>query len=203
MRTFLFLAIAASLAGPSQAQTPPAPSANTLGGPAVAGVCLLSRQDVFAKSKVGMAAADRLRILADDAQKELETERAPVEADVQKYNTEQAKLTPAQRQERQKALADRIRPIDDKTRQRQSEIEATRAKALQRISADVEPVLAQVYKQRNCGLLVDRNSVLGGNMANDLTDAVVQGLDAKVSTITFDRETLASAPSATWTPGSN
>lgn len=35
-----------------------------------------------------------------------------------------------------------------------------------------------------------RNAVLGGNFSNDLTAPIVQALDAKISTITFDRETL-------------
>ena len=33
-----------------------------------------------------------------------------------------------------------------------------------------------------------RAEVVAGNMANDLTPAVVQGLDAKMTTITFDLE---------------
>lgn len=83
-----------------------------------------------------------------------------------------------------------------KAAQRQQEIDAARAKALERVSAELQPVIAQVYRQRNCGLLVDRNTVIGGNMANDLTPAVVQGIDARIATITFNRETLPAAPAA-------
>jgi len=38
--------------------------------------------------------------------------------------------------------------------------------------------------------IIDRNSVLGGNMSNDLTPMLARGLDAKVTTITFDLEVL-------------
>ncbi len=51
-------------------------------------------------------------------------------------------------------------------------------------------MIAQVYRQHGCGLLLDRGTVMGGNFANDLTADVVKGLDAKVSTITLNRETL-------------
>jgi hypothetical protein len=70
---------------------------------------------------------------------------------------------------------------------------------MERIGAAAQPVVASVYQQKGCGLLLDRGVVLGGNMANDLTPAVVQGLDAKMSTISFDLERLpaqAAAPAA-------
>lgn len=191
----LILAALLCAAGVSDAriasQAAPSADATNLGGPAVAGVCLLSRQAVFANAKAGQAMIARLRALADEAQTEIASGRAPLEAEVKKYNDEQAKLSPAQREGRQKALRDRLAPIDAKTRLRQREIDATRQKALERIAAEMEPVLVQAYKQRNCGLLVDRSTVLGGNMANDLTATVVQGLDARMPTITFNREILA------------
>jgi hypothetical protein len=59
-------------------------------------------------------------------------------------------------------------------------------------------VIAAAYKARGCGLLFDRNSILGGNMAGDITAAVIQGLDAKITTITFEREVL---PAQASTPG--
>lgn len=197
MLQFPILFAAVGLAAALQAAAAPQ-SADTLGGPAVTGVCLLSRQAVYANAKMGQAMLARLRTLAEEAQKEVDAERAPIETEVRKYNGEQAKLTEAQRQERQRVLAERLKPIEAKTALRQREIEATRTKAFERVAVAMQPVLAQVYKQHGCGLLVDRGTVLGGNMANDLTAQVVQGLDAKVTTIAFDREKLAPAPA----PGS-
>jgi Skp family chaperone for outer membrane proteins len=63
---------------------------------------------------------------------------------------------------------------------------------MQRIGQDAEPVVGSVYKSHRCGLLLDRDSVLGGNMTNDLTADVVQGLDRKVTTISFELEPLPS-----------
>jgi hypothetical protein len=58
-------------------------------------------------------------------------------------------------------------------------------------------LIAQAYGAHGCGLLIDRNSVLGGNKSGDLTGAVVQGLDARITTITFERESLAAAGAPT------
>jgi len=57
-------------------------------------------------------------------------------------------------------------------------------------------VIAAVYTQKGCGLLLDRNTVLGGNMGNDLTAAVVAGLDARLTSITIQREDLSGVQAA-------
>ncbi|MDF0490479.1 OmpH family outer membrane protein [Sphingomonas sp. H39-1-10] len=201
MRRFLLLSIALASTAPARAQTAgPAPATAGLGGPLVAGVCLLSREAVFANAKVGQAMTARLRELAQQAQAEVDAERRPIEADIRAFNAESARLSADQRRTREQALAARLQPVDAKAAQRSREIDATRVKALGRVSTEFQPVVAQVYRQKGCGLLLDRNTVLGGNFGNDLTAAVVQGLDARIQTISFEREVLPPAAPAAQRP---
>jgi Skp family chaperone for outer membrane proteins len=183
--------LAASLlavsAGSGAAQTT---AAQPLGGPALPGVCLLSQQAVLTNAKIGLAATARLKQIAEQVQSEVNAARSPLEAEAQALQAQRASLKPADLQARQQSLSARAQALQQTVNQRQREIEATRQKALARIANEAQPVIAAAYKARNCGLLFDRNSVLGGNMAGDLTPAVVQGLDAKISTITFEREVL-------------
>ncbi len=167
-----------------------------MGGNPVPGVCMLSQQAVLTNAKVGLAATARLQTLAQQAQAELTADKAPIEADAKALEAQRATLKPAELQQKQRALAARAQALQQKANLRQREVEATREKALARISAEAQPVIQAVYKSRDCGLLVDRGTVLGGNMANDLTPAVVTGLDAKITTITFDRENLSAPPAA-------
>lgn len=199
MYRILSLTIFAAIATPAAAQTA-APANPGLGGPVVAGVCLLSREAVFANAKIGVAATARLQQLATEAQAEVDAERRPIEADLTAFRTEAPRLTAEQRQTREQALAARLAPVQAKAQQRSREIDATRAKALEQISTEAQPVIAQVYRQRNCGLLLDRNSALGGNFTNDLTPAVVEALDARISAITFNRENLPTTPPAATPP---
>lgn len=199
IRLVLSVLLAAGVTSMASAQTPapPSPVGESLGGPVVPGVCLLSREAIFANAAVGKAASARLTQIAEAAQAEIDAERRPIDADLQAFQAEQARLTPEQRRVREQALAARLAPVQAKAQQRSREIEATRARAMERIAGEAQPVIAQVYRTRNCGLLVDRASVLGGNLANDLTAAVVQALDARIGAIAFDLETLppqASAP---------
>lgn len=188
----IFAALATSLPAAAP-QAAPAP-AQPLGGAAIPGLCLLSREAIYANAAVGKAASARLAQLAQEAQAEVDAERKPLEADIQAFQADAAKLAPAQRTQREQALQPRLKAVQDKSQLRGREIEATRAKALSQIAGHAQPVIAAVYGQHKCGLLLYRNSVLGGNMANDLTPDVVKGLDAKVTTITFNRETLPATP---------
>lgn len=198
MKSVLILsAIAASaLPGriPAQTPAPAAPVAQPLGGPVVPGLCLLARQAVFANAAVGKAATARLQQLAQQAQAEVDTDRKPLDTDLKAYQAEAPKLTPEQRATREQALAPRVKALQDKTQLRTREIEATREKAMAQIATYAQPIIAQVYTTHRCGLLLDRDGTLGGNMANDLTAEVVKGLDAKITTIQFNRETLTAAP---------
>jgi Skp family chaperone for outer membrane proteins len=86
--------------------------------------------------------------------------------------------------------------VEQKAVLRNREIEATREKALGRIAMEMQPLVAQAYAAHGCGLLIDRGLVLGGNMTNDLTPAIVAGLDARLTTISFDRVNLSPTDAA-------
>jgi Skp family chaperone for outer membrane proteins len=168
----------------------------SLAGPPVLGVCLVSREAIFVNAKVGKAASARLKQLADQVQVQLDSERKPIDSDVQAFRAQAATLPADQRQSREQALTQRVQIMQSHQALRSKEIEATRAKALARIAQEAQPIIVGAYRSKNCGLLLDRNAVIGGNMSNDLTASVVQGLDAKISTLSFDLETLPSDDSA-------
>lgn len=171
------------------AQAGPAPQAASegLGGPVVAGVCLLSREAVFANAAVGRTASARLQELTRAAQAEIDAQRTSIETEAQALDSAGDDANTRQRREQ---LAARWQALQAQAAHNGREIEATRAGALERISNEAQPVIAEVYRQKNCGLLFDRNSALGGNFANDLTADVVRGLDARIQTIDFERERL-------------
>jgi len=192
--------ILATLAMPTATSQAAPATAVPLGGAPIAGLCLLSRPAVFANARVGVAATQRLQQLAQAAKTEIDTQRTAIAADAKALQAQQGKLAVTDMQQRQQALAGRVHALQQLAALRNREIEATREKALGRIATEMQPVVAQAYKTRSCGLLIDRAAVLGGNTSNDLTGAVVQGLDARITTISFDRETLPPTSAATQSP---
>lgn len=165
-------------------------AADELGGNPVPGVCLLSREAIFAQSKVGKAASERLEQLADQARSQMAAQRKPLDADIESFQKKSASLSAAQRQQQGEALQKRMQTFQLQARELGERIQLTRAKVMQRIGVDAQPILATSYKSHQCGLLLNRDSVLGGNTSNDLTADVVQGLDRKITTITFNLEPL-------------
>lgn len=189
MKTLIaFIAPSLMLAvAPALAQTP---AVQPLGGPAIPGVCLLSQQAVLANAKVGVAATARLKQIADAADAEIAAARAPIEADAKTLEAQASSLKPADLQVRRQTLAGRAQGLQQTADQRRREIELTREKAVAQIAGEAQPVITAAYKAHGCGLLVDRNSILGGNMSGDITPDVVAGLDAKITAITFERASL-------------
>lgn len=165
-------------------------AADELGGNPVAGMCLLSREAIFAQAKVGKAASQRLEQLAEQARSQIAAQRKPLDADIQSFQQKSASLSDAQRQQQGAALQKRMQTFQAQARELGERIQLTRAKAMQRIGEDAKPILASSYKSHQCGLLLNRDSALGGNMANDLTADVVHGLDRKITTISFNLEPL-------------
>lgn len=193
----LLLGAASAHAQSAGAPVPATPQAQPLGGPVIAGVCLLSREAIFANAAVGKAATARLQELARTAQAEIDAQRTPLETEAKALEGQPDNATNKQRRQQ---LGVNWQALQRKAQHNSREIEATRTKALKRIADEAQPVIAQVYRAKNCGLLFDRNSALGGNFANDLTADVVRGLDGKIRTITFERERLPEQPAAPAAP---
>ncbi|RXZ66309.1 OmpH family outer membrane protein [Pelagerythrobacter rhizovicinus] len=181
------LLIGAATAAPAQTVNEPTPAVQPLGGPVVPGVCLLSREAMFANAAVGKAATARLQELAQTAQAEIDAERTQVETEARAL---EGQPDNAETRQRREELARRWQALQERAAHSSREIAATRAKALERIASEAQPVIAEVYGEKGCGLILDRNSALGGNFANDLTPDVVRRLDARIQTITFERERL-------------
>lgn len=191
----LFIAALIVAAGSSAAPVAFAQVADPLGGNAVPGVCMLSREAVFAQAKIGQAASQRLSQLATQARSQLDAQGKPLQAEVQSFQQKAASLSETQRSQQGEALQMRSQAFQEQADELNQRIQLTRAKVMQTIGQDAQPIAADAYKSHHCGLLLNRDAVMGGNMANDLTGDVIQGLDRKVSTIDFNLEPLPSKTS--------
>ena len=185
------LAAAAGLSfAPAASAQAAASATSTLGGNPVPGVCMLSREAVFAQSKVGQAASDRLKQLAQQQQSQLESQRKPLDAEVQAFQQKAASLSEAQRQQQGQALQQRMQGFQAQVNQLDERIQLTRGKVMQQIGEQAQPLVNSSYTSHHCGLLLNRDAVLGGNTTNDLTSDVVRGLDSKITTLNFTLEPL-------------
>lgn len=180
-------------AAPAAAQGA-APAANALGGTAIPGLCMLSREAVFTQSKVGQSASDRLKSLATAQQSQLANQKKTLDADIQAFQQKEQTLTEAQRQQQGGALQGRVQAFQGQVQDLDHRVELTRNKVMQQIGEQAQPIVNTAYAGHHCGLLLNRDAVLGGNVDNDLTPDVVKGLDGKITTLSFNLEPLPAAP---------
>jgi len=169
---------------------PPAPAATPANpdGPLVAGVCLFSQEGLIARSKVGQAATARLRELAGQAQASLNAEKARLEARGRALEAKRATLSPLQYQAQGAAINQSIQALQAKAGDRSVQIDATKSRAYAQVLQQAQPLVTAAYKTHGCGLLLARETVLSGNMGNDLTPEIVAAFDAKGTPLTFDLE---------------
>jgi outer membrane protein len=153
----------------------------------------MDEQGVIARSNAGQAYVRRLRELGQ----QVETELRPQQTALQTEVTALERLPADQRATRQQALQTRANTFQTLASTRQRELQATQEQQLRRIASEMQPVVAQVYAQRGCGLMLDASAVVYANPAMNVTDAVLAGLNTRLPTLTFNRASAPAAPAAT------
>ena len=186
MKTNLALALAALAtlaAGAASAQT--AGPANP--GPVIPGVCVYHNERVIAQSTAGQALNSGMQRLFEEVRGELQPYAASIETEAQTLAQGQATIPAAEMQQRRQALQQRLQEAQQLEQQRDAELRYTRAVQLQAIAQAVDPIIVAVYQERGCGLLLDRESVYVMNPAMDISELVIQRLNAALPTLSFNR----------------
>jgi Skp family chaperone for outer membrane proteins len=180
--TSLAQAQAARPAAPAASQTPPPQ------GPALPGVCVLSKEGAVYASTVGKAMLARLDQLNSQADAEIKGQQTSLQTDAKTLESQKATLPADQYQQRGQALQVRLNELQKTAQLRNAEMQLTQKKALQTFGTYMDPVVRQVFAQRNCSLLFDGNALIYPAPAMDITPAVIQDLNGKVQSFPFDRE---------------
>lgn len=186
--------VAAQSASAADALAPAPAAPPGMSGPLIAGVCLISQEDLISRSKVGQAAMARLHSLTQAAQAALEADKARLERQSAALNGQRAKLAPAVFQAQGLALNKRAQAFQTEAGERSRQVEATRNKVIGRILEAAQPFFTPAYAAHGCGLLFSRNALIGGNFGNDLTPETLAAMDARAAPLIFDLEPPSAGP---------
>jgi outer membrane protein len=191
--TLLLVSSVQAQAQSKKSAAAPAPAASAAPpithGPPLTGVCIFSRDAAVATSTVGKAFETRYQQLRAQAAAEISGDENALKTDVQAFQAKRASMTQDQQQAAAGPLQQREQALQQKATQRQQELEYTARHQLSRIDQAMEPLVRDIYQQRHCSLLLNASSVMGANPAMDITDAVRDQLNTRMTAITFDRET--------------
>lgn len=188
-------ATAVSTAAFAQGAVPPSISY----GPALPNVCILNREQVLGASSLGKAIETRLQQLNSQVEAELKTELTAINNEAKTLDSQRSTLAPDAFEKRSADLQVRANAFERKRQQRGREMVATQEKALGRFEQEMAPAITGVFQQKQCSILFDRQAVVIANPAMDVTQPVIAALNAKITTLTFERERL-DAPAAAATP---
>jgi outer membrane protein len=156
----------------------------------VPGVCVLSREGIVGASTVGKYVQTRLQQLATQTNAELSGEQTSLQNDAKALEAKKATLAAAAYQQQGAALQQRAEALQNKAQLRDRELQATEQKAVARVLQEASPLVADQVKAKNCGVVLDANSIIAANPGMDLTQAVVTALNGKLTQFDFDRERL-------------
>jgi Skp family chaperone for outer membrane proteins len=183
MKLFAYGAFAlASLAAGSaaaQAQAPANP------GPVIPGVCVFHNERMLSQTTAGQAIQTGMQRLVAEVQGELQPYAAAIQTEAQQLQQGGATADPDG--SRRQALQQRAQEAQQLEQTRQQELQYTQQMPIRAIAQAADPILVAVYQERGCGLLLDRSAVYVFNTGMDITDVVIQRVNAALPTLSFNR----------------
>lgn len=182
--------LALSLSSAAAAQQAAAAAPQVTHGPAITGVCILSVEGAIGSSTVGQYVQTRLQQISTQVEAELKQEETGITTEAQAIEQQRASLSQDAFDKRRADLQVRLNAFQRKAALRERELAVTQQKALSRVGQEMEPLIRQVYQQRQCGLLLNRDALLLANPQMDMTPALVTALNGKITQFAFDRERL-------------
>lgn len=165
------------------------PSAPQNPGPAIAGVCVYHNERLLGQSAAGRALQQGMERLANDVRTELQPYATSIQSEYQSLQQGAQTIPQAELQQRAQALQQRAQEAEQLEQTREIELRYTMQMQRMAIAERVDPIIIQVYQERGCGILIDRESVYLMNPAMDITDVVIQRLDQQLPTLNFQRMT--------------
>ena len=175
-------ALATVIAGSAAAQTQ-----QVTHGPAIPNVCTFHNARMLAQSTSGQALSSGMERLVQEVQAEV----APYTTSIQTEATalQQGGQAADADGSRRRALQARAQELEQLTQRREQELQYTRAVQLQAIATAADPIVVAVYQERQCGILLDRDSIFIANPSMDITDTVIQRLNTALPSLSFSRMT--------------
>lgn len=153
-------------------------------GPAIPGLCVYHNERLLAQSSAGQSLNQGMQRLVQEVQGELSPYATSIQTEAQRIQ----QLPQDQQAQPMQALQQRIQEAQQLEQTRDVELRYTRAQQINAIATAVDPIVVAVYQERGCGLLLDRESVYVMNPSMDITDTVIERLNAALPSLSFTRQ---------------
>jgi outer membrane protein len=159
-------------------------------------VLVMDTDRVLNASAVGTHIRDRLTAIGEEISAELSSEETSVRTEVDQFNTDTADRTEEQIAadtalvERRNQLQTRVVELGLSEQVKQRELAATRNAALEPVHTALSEVLEEIVAEKGADVLVERSLLIYVGEGSDITDEVIEKLNARMSTIAVERVRL-------------
>lgn len=156
-------------------------------------VAVFSEDRVLAESQVGQHVAGRLSQIATEMQTELQAVAAPVQQERERWNAETASMTEEAIQARPDLMQRYNQIVQGMGVVRQAEqfasqeMDQTRAQALRPVRERLNVIIPAILEEQNVDILLERRSVSFAGESVDISDTIIQRLNAELPTVTVSR----------------
>ena len=156
-------------------------------GPVIPGLCVYNNARLMAQSTAGQSIQQGMRRLSDEVVNELAPYGQSINAEIQALQQGRGTIPQDQFAQRSQAVQQRIAEAEQLEQTRTQELEYTLNQQRVAISRAIDPILAAVYQERGCGILISGEAVYQANPQMDITDMVIQRLNVQLPSLSFNR----------------
>jgi outer membrane protein len=159
-------------------------------------VLVMDTDRVLNTSAVGTHIRERLTAIGEEITTELTTEETSVRTEVEAFNTETADKTEEQiaadeaLSSRRAELQNRVIQLGVSQQVKERELAATRNAALEPVHAALQAVLEEVVAEKSADVLVERSLLIYVGEGADITDEVIEKLNARMTEVPVERVRL-------------
>ena len=153
-------------------------------------ILFIDNNKLIAESRAGQSITEQIQALAEEAQNEVRTEEAAVQAEGEALQQTRESLSEEDFAQRYQALLARAQQVGQLGQIKQAEVQQAQVRALSDLNQQLQPVVEEILDDRNATVLLERSSVVFANEDMDITEEVVRALDRQVRRIEVERVDL-------------
>lgn len=156
-------------------------------GPVIPGLCVYNNARLMAQSTAGQSLQQGMRRLTDEVINELAPYGQAISTEIQALQQGRGTIPQEEFAQRSQAVQQRMAEAEQLEQTRGQELEYTLSQQRVAIARAIDPILVAVYQERGCGILLSGEAVYQANPQMDITDMVIQRLNAQLPSLSFNR----------------
>ena len=156
-------------------------------GPVIPGLCVYNNARLMAQSTAGQSLQQGMRRLTDEVINELAPYGQAISTEIQALQQGRGTIPQEEFAQRSQAVQQRMAEAEQLEQTRGQELEYTLSQQRVTIARAIDPILVAVYQERGCGILLSGEAVYQANPQMDITDMVIQRLNAQLPSLSFNR----------------